>query len=410
MPAVLEALQWPTVNFDASAASPGPNTRAKTDIVVETWEDWTDFTFENIMAMYGPMLARPYLGQREPRPLKKDLEVYDETSVDDGLRRFMMPIINSALHSMMRKEELSDAPYYCRGTRCDLYEFKPDWAAVSDLVTDKREYKNLVGGDTKVSSKFGPDMLLDNFKEWQKVLTQIAAYADHLGVRYNHILTDQGAVVLRFSRRRIAPGIAANLPKRSTRSFLQLSSDPYLPSSQPYEDEDARGSDPVVEFKSIPWSVSGSGKLTAKLALAVLPLISLYGDRYIAYSYPRLSMWRTANQQERGGRIKHNTNGAVLPAGTRGMRMEEPEPINDEHKQKDKAHGEEGREAEDEYEDEDGNEDEDEDEFEDEDEDEDKDEDDDEEARPRFSRAPSTLGDRKAGRSRTYVTKHLSTQ
>ncbi|KAG8413426.1 hypothetical protein J3458_012987 [Metarhizium acridum] len=368
MPAVLEALQWPTVNFDASAASPGPNTRAKTDIVVETWENWTDFTFENIMAMYGPMLARPYLGQREPRPLKKDLEVYDETSVDDGLRRFMMPIINSALHSMMRKEELSDAPYYCRGTRCDLYEFKPDWAAVSDLVTDKREYKNLVGGDTKVSSKFGPDMLLDNFKEWQKVLTQIAAYADHLGVRYNHILTDQGAVVLRFSRRRIAPGIAANLPKRSTRSFLQLSSDPYLPSSQPYEDEDARGSDPVVEFKSIPWS------------------------------------------QERGGRIKHNTTGAVLPAGTRGMRMEEPEPINDEHKQKDKAHGEEGREAEDEYEDEDGNEDEDEDEFEDEDEDEDKDEDDDEEARPRFSRAPSTLGDRKAGRSRTYVTKHLSTQ
>ncbi|KID82872.1 hypothetical protein MGU_09796 [Metarhizium guizhouense ARSEF 977] len=59
---VLEALQWPTTTLDAAESRPGPNTRVKTNLLIQKWVDWSDFTFENITAVFGKLLDREYVG------------------------------------------------------------------------------------------------------------------------------------------------------------------------------------------------------------------------------------------------------------------------------------------------------------------------------------------------------------
>ncbi|KFG84759.1 hypothetical protein MANI_010264 [Metarhizium anisopliae] len=330
-PTVLEALQWPTTTLDAAESRPGPNTRVKTNLLVKKWEKWSEFTFENITAVFGNHLKKDYLGQEEPVALKRDVEVYSEASADAGLRRFPFPVINNALSSMAEKPE--NAPYYGHGSRVMGYELKPDWSCISNQAKKDSKYINLVPGDTKTSAKFDPDMLKSNFKEWKKVVRQLAAYADEHSVRYGFIVTDKLVVVLRFTRKRevAAPGVGANLPIRSTRApttqvssesdipSSQSSSGREIPSSQSFENDD-RGQDLHVEYKEIPWSTHGRGTLTAKLALVALAMMSLHGDNYIACSYPKINTWR-------GGRdgLRHNTSGEFRVKVTRYTKMDEPE-------------------------------------------------------------------------------------
>ncbi|KID82871.1 Armadillo-like helical [Metarhizium guizhouense ARSEF 977] len=203
-------------------------------------------------------------------------------------------------------------------------------------------------------------MLKSNFKEWKKVVRQLAAYADEHRVRYGFIVTDKLVVVLRFSRKRevAARGVGANLPIRSTRAPTpQVSSESDIPSSQSFEDDD-RGQDLGVEYKAIPWSTHGRGRLTAKLALVALAMMSLHGDNYIASSYPKINTWRGGPNG-----IRHNTSAEFRKMAARGLVMDEPkskEPEGEDFEEEDEEDDEEDDEDDDEEDDEDDDEDDDE--------------------------------------------------
>ncbi|GAO20056.1 hypothetical protein UVI_02064490 [Ustilaginoidea virens] len=336
MPSVLEALQWSTAPLDVSSAPPGTITRVRSDNTVDMWSDWEDFTYDNIMAIYGNDLRSEYLGQREPTPLRKDLVVYDENSVESALRRFPFSVINSALDSMVTLREY--APYYTHGSRCYCGGFIPDWSCVSDLEKKKKtgEYQSLVPGDTKPSHKWNPDMFETKPDVWQMPLNQVATYIAYARVRYGFIVTDREAVVLRFSREATAAGVGTSLPQRLGRNVsFQLPSEPSVLSSESYGDS-ASGWDFFVEYKAIPWCKYGQGTLTAKLALAVLAMMSLYGDNQIAYRYPGLNTWRTATSEEGGG-LKHNTSGHLLKGISQGIVIEEPTDSNNDSESREDA-------------------------------------------------------------------------
>lgn len=365
-PTVLEALQWPTTALNAAEAPPGPNTRVITTVEICTWDNWSEFTFDNIMAIFGNHLKKDYLGQRWPVAMERDVEVYNEESVDGGLRRFPFPVINSALGSSTEVQQ--NAPYYGYGTRVKGNRMKPDWSCTSNLAKKGSGYINLVPGDTKTSAKFNPDMIKSNFEEWKKVVTQLAAYADGHRVRYGFIVTDVSVIVLRFVREGSAPGVGANLPRRSTRNKRptrdptpQSSSEAEITSSQSSEDY-GRGQDLRTEFKAIDWSTHGRGKLTAKLALFALAMMSLHGYNSMDCGYPKINSWRGGPDG-----IRHNTSGEFRMKETRGYDMDEP--MSEEPKSKEP----EGEDFEEEDEEDDG--------------------DDEEEDEPQISATASIIGD-----------------
>lgn len=330
---LLEALTRRATPFNAEAAIQGTNTVTRTDIEIGNWTDWTDFTYECITNIYRSELATEYHGQMEPRPLKPDLAIHKEVSVEDGLRRFRIPIVNYAL------ERMPGSPHYARGDRCGTSGFEPDWSCVSDkaLVYEGQTYRNLVPGDTKISSKWCPEMRQshDQWDEWYKVICQIVTYVAEHRVRYGFIVTDDVLVVLRISRQYTEPGLASTRPPRLAAHYRQpLSeismgmSDPANPSSSisepstaSYEDNDPLSWDYHVENKVIPWAAHGH-RLTPNLALWALAMMSLGGDSYISYQYPGLNTWRVASPE--GGGVKHNATGATSSRQRSGYIIEEP--------------------------------------------------------------------------------------
>ncbi len=69
------------------------------------------------------------------------------------LRRFVCPTVNYAL------DTANGSSHYGRGTRCGLGRYKPDWSLVSNQhFASNGGYANLVPGDTKLDSKWRPDM------------------------------------------------------------------------------------------------------------------------------------------------------------------------------------------------------------------------------------------------------------
>ena len=68
------------------------------------------------------------------------------------------------------------------------------------------------------------------------------------------------------------------------------------------------------------WSAHGH-RLTGKLALWALAMMSLHGDSYIDYSYPDLN-----TQCDRDG-IVHNTSGTASARPSRDCEMQELNPL-----------------------------------------------------------------------------------
>ncbi|KAK3944263.1 hypothetical protein QBC46DRAFT_172528 [Diplogelasinospora grovesii] len=217
---ILQALTRPSeaARFNGTYAPEGQNTTIHSDIAIDTWFPWPDFTYENITRIFATELARQYHGPLEPAALDKDLLIFNEEVAEDGLRRFPVPVVNYALSLM------PGAPHYGRGTRCLYFRLKADWSLISDMrLDDNNRYVNLVPGDTKLSSKWTPDMLDDEemFVEWQEVVSQTVTYTAERFGRYGFIVTDSVLVVLRLTRQYTGAGLAANRSPRSAGSGSQ---------------------------------------------------------------------------------------------------------------------------------------------------------------------------------------------
>ncbi|ATY60519.1 hypothetical protein A9K55_005862 [Cordyceps militaris] len=324
MPTLLEVLAEKSVakDFNSTDSITGPNTDCKTDISVDDWRPWEDFTYDNIKHILKKELSRRYKGESEPQPLPLDLRVLKEDATQDALGRFPIPIVNYALNSSGGTE------HFGRGSRCHADGiYVPDWSVVSQSHAGViGEMLNMLPGDTKISSKWWSSMLEDddrNFGEWKKVLDQIVTYMASCSARYGFIVTDTEVVALRIFRQYVSAGLAVYRPRRKRWSdaTVRLSSDPVsTASSEEFQDNIALLWDFGVEYKAIPWSVYGPGILTGKLAQWALARMASYGDRDIEYSYPDLDTWRT---QDTGYGIVHNTSGAKLEKPTKHTEIQQ---------------------------------------------------------------------------------------
>jgi hypothetical protein len=124
MATLLDTLTRRCIQFE-SASPPCRNTVITTHISPEEWVEWEDFTYAQITSAFGRQLSKPYPGAKEPKPLPRDLAIYDETAPDLALWHFRFPVINLAL------SEMDQAPYYTRGALAPLRgsKFNPDWCS-----------------------------------------------------------------------------------------------------------------------------------------------------------------------------------------------------------------------------------------------------------------------------------------
>jgi hypothetical protein len=306
---LLDALTAPNVGVDAALTRPGPNTDSDTLVSPSDWQPWADFDYATLTRIFRRELNQEYRGEREPRPLYNDLRIYNEESFEDLLRRFVTPVVNYAL------EEQAGSCHYGRGTRCtneDLY--KPDWSLVSGHhLNGEGGYKNLLPGDTKLDSKWQPEMIdTVDYSEWQKVVAQVATYMASHCSRYGFIITDAVLVVLRITRREVGPGLAVGRSRRPglAPGYARHSSDVSVASDgSTFQDSDALQWDyHDPEYAIVPWTAHGRGNLTIKLALWCLAKMASTGEGTIDYRYPDLDSWRIAGDGSAG--YVHNTSGA----------------------------------------------------------------------------------------------------
>src|ERR1700744_5462712 len=98
-------------------------------------------------------LDAQYQGSPESAPLPLDLRINDEETLEDLLRRFVIPTVNHAPYSRTRP-----CGHFGRGRRCPSYG-KPDWSVISPhRLDDDGMYRNLLPGDTKLDAKWWPMM------------------------------------------------------------------------------------------------------------------------------------------------------------------------------------------------------------------------------------------------------------
>ncbi|KAK0640840.1 hypothetical protein B0T16DRAFT_460982 [Cercophora newfieldiana] len=143
---LLEALTRECAPFQCFAPE-GQNRITRTDIAPETWHPWSDFTYANITAIFREQLATEYYGEGEPRPLEKDTSIHNEDAGREPLQAY--------------------------------------WSCVSDVILDGGTYLNLVPGDTRISSKWCPELHDDpeRFYEWQNAVAQTVSYSAEHRVR-----------------------------------------------------------------------------------------------------------------------------------------------------------------------------------------------------------------------------------
>lgn len=186
---------------------------------------------------------------------------------------------------------------------------------ISDKYFDKG-YVSIVTGDTKVDSKWYPDLLQRNLGEWKKVVNQIATYMIAQETRYGFIITDAYLVVLRIRLVETGPGLGATRSLRNAREDNDI--DVSMLSSG--GESDYQDNNPLnVEYKDpeyalVPWENWGEGTLTVKLALWFLAMMAVRGPRDLDTNYPGINTWRSVG----GGVYVHNTSGREtrdLPGG-----------------------------------------------------------------------------------------------
>ncbi|KAM4059828.1 hypothetical protein HRG_002548 [Hirsutella rhossiliensis] len=294
----------------------------------ESWVPWADFNYATLTQVFHEELKSTYTGSKDPKPLILDVTVHNEETLDDYLRRFMIPTVNYALAGQ------AGQAHFGRGSRCGG-NYIPDWSVVSDkhLHEELGAYVNLLPGDTKLSAKWAPEMLSNDeyYDEWAKVVSQVLTYMDYYGVRYGFILTDTYLVPLRLTRRPIGTGISQGRPQRSLASYTaghyRHSSDTSMTSgiaatNSSYLDDNATDWDyHDPEYALVPWQAHGE-RLTVKLALWFLAMMAERGDNYIDYSYPGLDTWRSRGP---GGFI-HNVSGRKKQTLNRRDTRQEPDP------------------------------------------------------------------------------------
>lgn len=242
-------------------------------------QKWDDFTYEAIMAAYGDILAsssgqssqlNSYLQESDiPRTPR---EIYMENNVDTLGISWTCNVLRDPLKTAARtlNGRFKDIGDVTLGSKMISWKnpdnarssFNPDWAVIDRSKAKKYSQEGnsdakptlYAVGDSKLSQKWKSQYLRHEdpkqagFPSSQetgirtqrtKPLEQMATYCRIGETRYGYIVTQDELVVLRARR----------ISKTDPRSTLQSA---------------------AFEYKAIPWSEYGPGKLTVNLAIWAL--------------------------------------------------------------------------------------------------------------------------------------------
>ncbi|KAI0526161.1 hypothetical protein F5B22DRAFT_632727 [Xylaria bambusicola] len=296
MPTLLEVLTRRNLEVNRFHLKSGGNTTMNTNISPQSWYPWPEFNYANLTKVFSRQLRSRYVGpERLEQPLPQDQVLFHEDTLEDFLRRFIVPAVNYCL------DQSEGQPHFGRGSRCGGNE---DWSVVSPIwFSPPGDFANRLPGDTK-----------------QKVVAQVLTYMADNNSRYGFIITDEVLVVLRLTYKRTGQGIAADRPRRQvatpTTGHQRQVSDISMASGNTSGQESSFQDDNPLdweyydpEYVDIPWSAHGK-RLTVKLALWCLAMMATNGDNYIDYSYPTLDGW-LGREEEAGDNIAYVSEGVA---------------------------------------------------------------------------------------------------
>ena len=241
-------------------------------------------------------------------------EVSDENSLDALLVRWTYPVVSTALsvaqgHVDFRDTvNASDYPYkisMARGGQAWIPQenrLTPDWAGIllscpENNYTDvsqpqkcnnTRAYKNVLPGDTKLSTKFKSEWGRKD-QRFQDPINQVFTYCRRANVPYGYIITQEELVVLRlFNGDKHDPNL---LTGRESRTY--------------------------VEWKAIPWANNADDELTVNLTLWCLHMLAAR-DRTIGGRSRLITEYPTPERSTRSERdepVSPNTSASDYSSG-----------------------------------------------------------------------------------------------
>ena len=271
---------------------------------------WEDFEYDTLRTIYGGQLRKvleqefslqdfseipdfPFCKYFDENSLESLLIKWNHSTVSEALAKAQAVLGQTQDHIYMVRGGQAESPYPER-------KWKPDWGSVrmpKSGTLEKR--KNLLPGDTKVSTKWSSAMIKTEEPQfsredidWMRPLRQIYSYCLRNETRYGYIITDAELVVLRV---RLDHDFNQQMSFDSMESF---------PESQGSLVQRARDAG-ILEYKAIPWVSGTQGashtaqSMTVNLALWWLHLIAR-GNTNIAEDYGALrdATWGTTAEDQ----------------------------------------------------------------------------------------------------------------
>ncbi|KAK2813735.1 hypothetical protein FQN50_000133 [Emmonsiellopsis sp. PD_5] len=245
MPTLLEYLSVVDPDLDRTNVKKGLNSFNRNWDVLEGVEEWTDFTYENLIAMLGDLLARPYQ-QHElhtPAPIQRSTCcIIDEPTVTAVILKWNHTIVDCALETASKALTAMTPMAWTTGTHSGLSGeiVSPDWAGIHYNMSFPTG--NRLPGDSKVSGKWNTKLqhhpTKSKRREFEKPLLQVIHYAKMFNTRYAYVISDEELVCI---RRRVSEyegmSLAAARPLRANQPSTtpprvsdQLQEEPTTPS------------------------------------------------------------------------------------------------------------------------------------------------------------------------------------
>ncbi|KAK2775372.1 hypothetical protein FQN52_003136 [Onygenales sp. PD_12] len=204
MPTLLEYLSVVDPDLDRTNVKKGLNSFNTNWDVLEGVEEWTDFTYENLIAMLGDLLARPYQ-QHElhtPAPIQRSTCcIVDEPTVTAVILKWNHTIVDCALETASKALTAMTPMAWTTGTHSGLPGeiVSPDWAGIHYNMSFPAG--NRLPGDSKVSGKWNTKLQHhptdSKRREFEKPLLQVIHYAKMFNTRYAYVISDEELVCIR---------------------------------------------------------------------------------------------------------------------------------------------------------------------------------------------------------------------
>ncbi|KAK2808550.1 hypothetical protein FQN50_004582 [Emmonsiellopsis sp. PD_5] len=238
MSTLLDYLSTVDPDLDRKNVKKGRNSFNEEWDEVEGIQEWTDFTYENMLAMLGEILTLPYQPDQlfMPPPLRRATRlIVDEPTVSAVLLKWNHTIVDRALELASEKfTEGMRSISWALGVHAGLpgRTFFPDWAGL-EL---KANFPNSrVPGDSKVSGKWSSAQLHGKASEryeFFKPLRQVIHYARLFNTRYAYVVSDKELICIRRSvSENKGPPLEHGLPTTPARKSRK---EPSTPSSPPH--------------------------------------------------------------------------------------------------------------------------------------------------------------------------------